>query len=64
MDPNANLTEMLRLAERFTEDDYEGDASEAAYQVNAERLAELVLALDEIVRGGFLPERWRAGGAR
>lgn len=48
MDPNANLEEQLRLAEAILDEGEEGN-----------RLAELVLALDEwIRRGGFLPEAW------
>ena len=52
MDPNANLEEQLRLANRFANG--KGDFMEA------ERLAELVLALDEWIRGGgFIPAAWK-----
>jgi hypothetical protein len=57
MDPNANLEEQLRLAARIVED---GDSGVGASSLHADRLAELVLALNEwITNGGFLPERWR-----
>lgn len=66
MDPNANLTEALRLAGHIiwaVDSDrwIESDVTDAA------RLAELVVAMDEWIRaGGFLPESWSntAGGAR
>lgn len=52
MDPDANLEEQLRIAERITNDlgiDY----------ADADRLAELVLALNEWIKGGgFLPKQW------
>jgi hypothetical protein len=51
MDPDAALEELLRLA-----------------RINAEygeRWAELVLGLDEWIRGGgFLPQRWQEGQAK
>jgi hypothetical protein len=57
MDPNANLQEQLRLAERIVED---GESGMGASTLHADRLAELVLALNEwISNGGFLPEAWR-----
>lgn len=50
MDPNENLREQKELAEYLVN---RADATKA------ERLAELVLALDEwVANGGFLPERW------
>jgi hypothetical protein len=50
MDPNANLAEQRRIALSILEGD-DGDA---------ERLAELVQALDEwLTKGGFLPDAWR-----
>lgn len=53
MDPNDNLSEQLALAELIQR----GNCSEEDY----DRLAELVLALDEWIRGGgFLPDVWRA----
>jgi hypothetical protein len=52
MDPEANLKDQRRLAERILN----GDGSES----DAYRLAELVEALDEwIAKGGFLPARWK-----
>lgn len=51
MDPNANLDEQRELARRFVE--------ETISLAEVDRLAELVLALDEwLARGGFLPKRW------
>lgn len=53
MDPDAALTELLELAEIGAEGD----------EVDAARMAELVLALDGwICRGGFCPARWRRPG--
>lgn len=55
MDPNANLREQLELALQIVTEDQSPDVLEAA----ANRLADLVLALDEwIAKGGFLPARW------
>lgn len=52
MDPDANLREQRELAQAII--------NEEAGAIEAERLAELVLALDEwIDKGGFLPTRWR-----
>ena len=54
MDPNANLEEQLELAHKLLLCDY------GERPFDAERLAELVVALDEWIRkGGFLPARWR-----
>ncbi len=56
MDPNANLKEQLAIAKRIlaTKVGEEIDASEA------DRLAELVEALDEwLVSCGALPQRWQ-----
>lgn len=52
MDPDANLSETLILAKHL--------ASGNLYSASdGERLAELVLAMDEWLRsGGFLPEPW------
>lgn len=51
MDPNANLTEQRRIAQRILKGSMKDD--------DANRLAELVEALDEwIVRGGALPKSW------
>jgi hypothetical protein len=56
MDPNANLTEMRELAQTLL--DNNADLSDFCAQ--AERLAELVQALDEwLTRGGFLPRDWK-----
>ena len=62
MDPNANLTEQLRLARRIMaqwdrSDDETADCESIA--TNAARLAYLVVSLDEWrTKGGFLPQRW------
>ena len=54
MDPNANLEEQLRLAQRIQNDPSEDGDAHAA-----DRLAELVIALhDWLNRGGFLPDAW------
>lgn len=69
MDPDANLKEQLALArqiihigERHVAECGEGYAAKLLIEQQAhcgEKLAELVLALDEWVRkGGFLPGRW------
>lgn len=56
MDPDTNLEEQLRIAERIlrqSDDDGEIDDYDSI------RLAELVGALDGWLRGGgFLPSRW------
>lgn len=53
MDPDANLKEQLELAESIL---YGGDSLET----DKERLAELVLALDQWIRNhGHVPSRWR-----
>lgn len=65
MDPNANLKEMVNLAESILlEDDaYDGctvPVMEPEMWDKAVRLAELVSALNKwIVKGGFLPDAWR-----
>ncbi len=67
MDPNANLREQLQLARdiQTTWDHCGEDGNLSLEQINhvadaANRLAELVLALNEwIARGGFLPDQWR-----
>ncbi len=57
MDPDANLEEQRRLAQRIIADEESGMGSAT---LDADRLAELVIALDEwITNGGFLPEAWR-----
>ncbi len=62
MDPNANLEQQLVLAAKIQSDyaDAEGNGID---QDDANRLAELVLALDGwLSRSGFRPERWRTNG--
>lgn len=52
MDPNANLEEMLSLARAQLEYGF----------ADADRLAELVLAMDEwMSKGGFPPKKWEKG---
>lgn len=62
MDPNANLQEQAQLAKAMT-DASEYPTSNAKWLEladRADRLAELVIALDEwIAKGGFLPTRWQ-----
>lgn len=54
MDPNANLLEQLELAHKIAE---AGPQDSGGY---ADRLAELVFALNEwIKRGGSLPDVWK-----
>jgi len=57
MDPDANLTEQLELSKKLIHClDNEPEPPELA---DIERLAELVLALNDwIRRGGFLPKLW------
>ncbi len=51
MDPNANLSEMLNLAESLVDDENASD--------DAGRLAELVLAMHYWLQsGGFNPKLW------
>lgn len=65
MDPDANLEEQRSLAESILEaldvDEDAGDEVDIeSVRHDAERLAELVQALDQwISRGGFLPKDWR-----
>lgn len=68
MDPDANLREQRELAraiiERFDRvDEHTGRYSDLDMEgqiSDAERLAELIQALDEwITKGGFLPKDWR-----
>ena len=65
MDPNANLTEQLEIAQQIisgvAQQVVSGDYDDIDLEEDAVRLAELVLALDEwIRRGGFLPGAWQA----
>jgi hypothetical protein len=64
MDPTANLEEQVRISKRIQDcthaDELRAGQACTRCEADAERLAELVLALDEwIVRGGFLPDAWR-----
>lgn len=60
MDPTANLKEQLRITNLLLE-----EAGESRDMELAERLAELVYALNEwISGGGFLPQEWAEGRAR
>ena len=55
MDPNANLAEQLQIARRILAD---SDQEPEWDLTDAERLAELVIALDDWIRtGGFPPSR-------
>lgn len=60
MDPNANLKEQLILARRIVANS--DDETSYVNSMDAARLAELVIALDEWLRvGGFLPDVWSKG---
>ena len=62
MDPTANLREQLQLAARIQRC---ADREHAACHCrdSADRLADLVQALDQwIQRGGFVPEPWARAG--
>ena len=62
MDPNANLRAQRKIATWFTNG---GDATTEEWMERANRLAELVEALDEwITAGGFLPDRWEIARKR
>jgi hypothetical protein len=53
MDPNANLAEQLQIAKLLLDDN-------PSNAVAAIRLAELVEALNDWIKGGgFLPDAWR-----
>ena len=57
MDPNANLTEQRQLAQRIIDDEESGQGMSKR---DADRLAELVIALDEwLSSGGFKPAAWQ-----
>lgn len=57
MDPDANLREQMKIAKKISQTGYDNFA---AYQDDAERLAELVISLNNwIVGGGFYPKKWR-----
>lgn len=56
MDPNANLAEQLKLSERIVNESYN---SLINFKIDAERLAELVIALNNWIKmGGTLPTSW------
>jgi len=56
VDPDANIEEQLKLAERIN------DPNRTWSNEDACRLAELVVALDEwLADGNFVPGRWRHG---
>lgn len=56
MDPNANLREQLEIANRIVDGD---DLDVEEWDALRDRLAELVLALNDwITNGGFLPGAW------
>ncbi len=58
MDPNANLKEMLELAEQI-QSDYEDEDGNGVDQDDANRLAELILAMHNwLGHGGFKPQAW------
>lgn len=58
MDPNANLAEQLRLANQIVDGDFD-----TMDDTTAERLAELVIALDGwLSDAGFLPRAWERKG--
>ena len=60
MDPDANLDEQKRLAKELLVKDADCRCGNIDPE-KAERLAELVLALDEwITKGGFPPKAWKA----
>jgi hypothetical protein len=65
MDPTANLKEQLELAKRIlcsTPPSKAWEWSQDTIVEDADRLAELVLALDEwLCTGGAYPERWQGG---
>lgn len=59
MDPDANLQEQLEIAHRIIDEDDESivDYNDLIRLTN--RLAELVVALDEWISvGGFKPNKW------
>lgn len=59
MDPDANLREQLELAQKL----HLSDQFQPLHAGYGDRLAELVLALDEWLRkGGALPKAWTPPG--
>jgi len=63
MDPTANLKEALEIAAKLAEGHYaypDHDDPTSMLE-DGQRLAELLIALDEWIRnGGFLPDAWAA----
>lgn len=58
MDPDANLQEQRRLIERMMKA-YDDENGNGIDQDDANRLCELVQALDDwLTGGGFLPPSW------
>ncbi|MFA5053161.1 MAG: hypothetical protein WC565_03845 [Parcubacteria group bacterium] len=56
MDPNANLREMIEIANKIVFDPYD------RYDTETVRLAELVVALDDwLKKGNALPLTWDHG---
>ena len=61
MDPNANLKEQREIVARLQDDDSYVDHADLS--ATAERLAQLVQALDEwLTQGGVAPLIWRYPG--
>jgi hypothetical protein len=60
MDPNATLEEMRTLSAKMRKD-YEDPDGNGIDQDDANRLAELVEAMDGwLSKGGFLPAAWKS----
>lgn len=58
MDPNSDLKKMLKLAAKMLRD-HEDEDLEGIDRDDANRLAEMVEALDGwLSKGGFLPGKW------
>lgn len=56
MDPDANLREQLELASKIC---FRFENEKPIREVDSDRLASLVIALDEWIRsGGSLPSKW------
>lgn len=63
MDPDANLVLQIALAEMLAEQLTSEEAPLTSIEVQALRLAELVLALHGWLRtGGFPPSTWKPAG--
>lgn len=60
MDPDANLKEQISLSSEILNAISQGEIKESPIELSAERLSELVKALNEwLVNGGFLPTSWQ-----